>query len=168
MPAHRLWGAQTQRSIDNFPIGVSRFAFGRPVVRALGLVKQAAARANVELGVLPPDKAELIAAAAQEVIDGKWDAEFPLVVFQTGSGTQSNMNANEVIANRAIELPAARRQQGARSIRTTTSTAASRRTMRFRPSCTSRPSRRSTALCCRRSRSCARRSTKRRASSRTW
>jgi fumarate hydratase class II len=104
VPAHRLWGAQTQRSIDNFPIGVSRFAFGRPVVRALGLVKQAAARANAELGVLPAGSADLIVRAAQEVIDGRWDGEFPLVVFQTGSGTQSNMNANEVIANRAIQL----------------------------------------------------------------
>src|SRR5689334_5453684 len=104
VPAHRLWGAQTQRSVDNFPIGVARFAFGRPVVRAFGLVKQAAARANADLGVLPKDKAELIARAAQEVVDGKLDGEFPLVVFQTGSGTQSNMNANEVIANRAIQL----------------------------------------------------------------
>ena len=104
VPAHRLWGAQTQRSIDNFPIGVARFAFGRPVVRAFGLVKQAAARANAELGALPADTAGLIVRAAQEVIDGTWDAEFPLVVFQTGSGTQSNMNANEVIANRAIQL----------------------------------------------------------------
>jgi len=104
VPAHRLWGAQTQRSVDNFPIGVARFAFGRPVVRAFGLVKQAAARANAELGVLPKDKADLIVRAAQEVVDGKWDGEFPLVVFQTGSGTQSNMNANEVIANRAIQL----------------------------------------------------------------
>ena len=104
VPAHRLWGAQTQRSVDNFPIGVSRFAFGRPVVRAFGLVKQASARANLDLGVVPKDKADLIVRAAQEVIDGKWDDEFPLVVFQTGSGTQSNMNANEVIANRAIQL----------------------------------------------------------------
>jgi fumarate hydratase, class II len=104
VPAQRLWGAQTQRSIDNFPIGVARFAFGRPVVRAFGLVKQAAARANAELGTLPDAKADLIVRAAQEVIDGRWDAEFPLVVFQTGSGTQSNMNANEVIANRAIQL----------------------------------------------------------------
>jgi fumarate hydratase class II len=104
VPAHRLWGAQTQRSVDNFPIGVARFGFGRPVVRAFGIVKQAAARANAELGVIANDKADLIARAAQEVIDGKWDDEFPLVVFQTGSGTQSNMNANEVIANRAIQL----------------------------------------------------------------
>ncbi len=108
VPEHRLWGAQTQRSIDNFPIGVARFAFGRAVVRAFGVVKQAAARANVELGVLPPDKADLVVRAAQEVIDGKWDGEFPLVVFQTGSGTQSNMNANEVIANRAIQLAGGR------------------------------------------------------------
>ena len=104
VPARRLWGAQTQRSIDNFPIGVARFAFGRPVIRAFGAVKQAAARANAALGVLAADKADLIARAAQEVIDGRWDGEFPLVVFQTGSGTQSNMNANEVIANRAIQL----------------------------------------------------------------
>ncbi len=104
VPAHRLWGAQTQRSIDNFPIGVARFAFGRPVVRAFGIVKLAAARANAELGVLAQDKADLVVRAAQEVIDGQWDGEFPLVVFQTGSGTQSNMNANEVIANRAIQL----------------------------------------------------------------
>ena len=104
VPARRLWGAQTQRSIDNFPIGVARFAFGRPVIRAFGVVKQAAARANTALGVLAADKADLIARAAQEVSDGCWDGEFPLVVFQTGSGTQSNMNANEVIANRAIQL----------------------------------------------------------------
>ena len=134
VPAHRLWGAQTQRSVDNFPIGVARFAFGRPVVRAFGLVKQAAARANVELGVLPRDKAELIARAAQEVIDGKWDGEFPLVVFQTGSGTQSNMNANEVIANRAIQLAGGtRRQQDAHSSQRSTSIAASRPTTRFPP-----------------------------------
>ena len=104
VPAHRLWGAQTQRSIDNFPIGVARFRFGRPVIRALGRVKQAAAQANAELRELPGDRADLIARAAQEVVDGMLDDEFPLVVFQTGSGTQTNMNANEVIANRAIQL----------------------------------------------------------------
>jgi fumarate hydratase, class II len=104
VPADRLWGAQTQRSIDNFPIGVPRFRFGRAVIRALGLVKQASARANAALGELAPDKAERIALAAQEVIDGRHDDEFPLVVFQTGSGTQTNMNANEVVANRAIQL----------------------------------------------------------------
>jgi len=104
VPADRLWGAQTQRSIDNFPIGVDRFRWGRAVIRAFGVLKKAAAVANGQLGELAADKVSLIERAAQEVIDGKLDAEFPLVVFQTGSGTQSNMNANEVIANRAIQL----------------------------------------------------------------
>ncbi len=104
VPADRLWGAQTQRSIDNFPIGQSRFRFERAVIRAFGIVKQCAARTNSALGVLASDKAGLIVRSAQEVIDGKLDDQFPLVVFQTGSGTQSNMNANEVIANRAIQL----------------------------------------------------------------
>ena len=104
VPADHLWGAQTQRSIENFPIGVDRFRWGRPVIRAFGVLKKAAAIANGELGELPEDKVRLVARAAQEVIDGTLDAEFPLVVFQTGSGTQSNMNANEVIANRAIQL----------------------------------------------------------------
>ncbi len=102
--ADRLWGAQTQRSRVNFPIGVERFRFGRPMIRALGILKKAAALANAELGQLPREKADLIVRAAQEVVDGRWDAEFPLVVFQTGSGTQTNMNANEVIANRAIQI----------------------------------------------------------------
>ena len=104
VPADHLWGAQTQRSIVNFPIGVERFRWGRPVIRALGVLKKACARANGELGKLTPEKVDLITRAAQEVIEGRWDDEFPLVVFQTGSGTQSNMNANEVIANRAIQL----------------------------------------------------------------
>jgi len=104
VPAAHYWGAQTQRAVEHFPIGVGRFRWGRPVIRALGILKLAAARANEELGKLPQAEAELIARAAQEVIDGTLDAEFPLVVFQTGSGTQSNMNANEVIANRANEL----------------------------------------------------------------
>lgn len=104
VPASRYWGAQTQRSIQNFPIGVSRFRWQAPMISALGILKQAAARANAQLGELDPDIAELIVRAAQDVIDGTLDDEFPLVVFQTGSGTQSNMNANEVIANRAIEL----------------------------------------------------------------
>jgi fumarate hydratase, class II len=104
VPADRLWGAQTERSRQNFVIGVQRYRWGRPVIRALGILKKCAALANAELGQLPRDKAELIARAAQEVIDGKLDDEFPLVVFQTGSGTQTNMNANEVIANRAIQL----------------------------------------------------------------
>jgi len=104
VPAEHLWGAQTQRSIENFPIGVDRFKWGRAVIRAFGVLKKSAAVANGELAELPADKVALIERAAQEVIDGKLDAEFPLVVFQTGSGTQSNMNANEVIANRAIQL----------------------------------------------------------------
>ncbi|HXR56153.1 MAG TPA: class II fumarate hydratase, partial [Casimicrobiaceae bacterium] len=98
------WGAQTQRSIENFPIGVDRFRWGRPVIRAFGVLKKSAALANGDLGELPADKVDLIVRAAQDVIDGRLDGEFPLVVFQTGSGTQSNMNANEVIANRAIQL----------------------------------------------------------------
>ena len=104
VPAGRYWGAQTQRSIENFPIGVERFGMPRAIIRALGVLKKAAAMANVDLAELPRDKAKLIIEAADEVIAGKLDEHFPLVVFQTGSGTQSNMNANEVIANRAIEL----------------------------------------------------------------
>ncbi|MGH7060764.1 MAG: class II fumarate hydratase, partial [Stellaceae bacterium] len=104
VPDHRLWGAQTERSIENFPIGVGRFQWGRPVIRAFGILKKCAAQANFELGELPAEKTDLIVRAAQEVIDGKLDSEFPLVVFQTGSGTQTNMNANEVISNRAIQL----------------------------------------------------------------
>jgi fumarate hydratase class II len=104
VPAKHLWGAQTQRSHNNFPIGVERYRWGRPVIRALGILKKCAALANEELGQLPPEKVSLIIRASQEVIDGKLDDEFPLVVFQTGSGTQTNMNANEVIANRAIQL----------------------------------------------------------------
>jgi fumarate hydratase class II len=102
--ADRYWGAQTQRSIENFPIGRSRFVWQRPVVRALGILKKAAAIANAELGELPQEVATPIVQAAEEVISGNLDDHFPLVVFQTGSGTQSNMNANEVISNRAIEL----------------------------------------------------------------
>jgi fumarate hydratase, class II len=104
VPAERLWGAQTQRSIENFPIGRDRFVWGRPVIRALGLLKKCAAQANGELGQLPHEIVELVVQAADEVIEGKLDEEFPLVVWQTGSGTQSNMNANEVIANRAIQI----------------------------------------------------------------
>ncbi|MGN7293545.1 class II fumarate hydratase [Rhizobium sp. SAFR-030] len=98
----RYWGAQAQRSLGNFKIGWEKQPLS--VVRALGIVKQAAARANMSLGVLDAKLGETIIAAAQEVIDGKLDAHFPLVVWQTGSGTQSNMNANEVISNRAIEM----------------------------------------------------------------
>lgn len=104
VPADRLWGAQTQRSLENFPIGRGRFIWGRPVIRAFGILKKAAALANGRLGELPAEKVEPIATAAGEVVAGKHDGEFPLVVFQTGSGTQSNMNANEVIARRAAQL----------------------------------------------------------------
>jgi fumarate hydratase class II len=104
VPADCLWGAQTQRSIENFPIGVDRFRFPRRLIRAFGILKSAAARANGDLGELPPEKVTLITAAASEVVAGKLDDQFPLVVFQTGSGTQTNMNANEVIANRAIQM----------------------------------------------------------------
>jgi len=102
VPADKYWGAQTQRSFENFKIGYDRMP--REIIRAFGILKKGAALANAELGVLPQDKADLICKAADEVIDGKLDENFPLVVWQTGSGTQSNMNSNEVIANRAIEL----------------------------------------------------------------
>jgi len=100
--ADKYWGAQAQRSLGNFKIGWEKQPL--PIVRALGIVKRAAAEANLALGKLDPKIAETIVAAANEVIDGKLNAHFPLVVWQTGSGTQSNMNANEVISNRAIEM----------------------------------------------------------------
>ena len=102
VPSDKYWGAQTQRSIKNFPIGSERQPL--PLIHALGIIKKACAQANVELGDLDANLGNAISKAAQEVIDGKLDDHFPLVVWQTGSGTQSNMNANEVIANRAIEL----------------------------------------------------------------
>ena len=100
--ASRYWGAQSQRSIGNFKIGWEKQP--APIVRALGIVKRAAAEANMALGRLDAKIGEIVVKAAQEVIEGKLDAHFPLVVWQTGSGTQSNMNANEVISNRAIEM----------------------------------------------------------------
>ncbi|MEW5701067.1 MAG: class II fumarate hydratase [Candidatus Zixiibacteriota bacterium] len=102
VPADRYWGAQTERSRQNFKIGGERFP--RELIRALGILKKAAALVNQDLGTLPKEKADLIVRAADEVIDGRLDAHFPLVVWQTGSGTQTNMNTNEVISNRAIEL----------------------------------------------------------------
>jgi len=102
VPADRYWGAQTQRSLENFPIGWEKMP--APIVRALGVIKKAAALANERLDNLEPELAKAISEAAQEVIDGKLDDHFPLVVWQTGSGTQSNMNANEVVSNRAIEI----------------------------------------------------------------
>jgi len=102
VPADKYWGAQTQRSIMNFPIGWERQPVA--IVRALGVIKKAAAAVNLEFGDLDAKLAPAIGQAAQEVIDGKFDDNFPLVVWQTGSGTQSNMNSNEVISNRAIEI----------------------------------------------------------------
>ncbi len=105
VPSDALWGAQTQRSRENFKIG--GHTFPRPLIRALGLVKKAAALANIELGELDKlskKQHKALLDAADEVIEGKWDAHFPLVVWQTGSGTQTNMNANEVISNRAIQM----------------------------------------------------------------
>jgi fumarate hydratase class II len=102
VPADRYWGAQTQRSIRNFPIGWERQPTA--IVRAMGFIKQACAEANRDRGALPPEMADAIIAAAAEVAAGKLDDHFPLVVWQTGSGTQTNMNANEVISNRAIEM----------------------------------------------------------------
>jgi fumarate hydratase class II len=102
VPNHRLWGAQTQRSLENFPISDERIPLD--VVRALVAVKRAAALTNANLGQLATDRAQAIVAAADEVLQGLHDAEFPLSVWQTGSGTQTNMNVNEVLANRASEL----------------------------------------------------------------
>jgi fumarate hydratase class II len=102
VPAEHYWGAQTQRSLQNFRIGCERMPI--PLVRALGVVKLAAARVNVRLGALEPRLGEAIAKAAEEVVEGKLDEEFPLIVWQTGSGTQTNMNVNEVIAGRANEI----------------------------------------------------------------
>lgn len=102
VPADKLWGAQTQRSKENFKIGTERMPL--EIVRAFALLKKGAAAANLKLGKLEPEKAEAIAQAADEVSSGQWDDHFPLVVWQTGSGTQSNMNANEVIARRASQL----------------------------------------------------------------
>lgn len=102
VPVDKYWGAQTQRSIMNFPIGWEKQPVA--IVRALGVIKKACAMANKESGKLDPRLADAIIQAAGEVIDGKFDDNFPLVVWQTGSGTQSNMNSNEVIANRAIEI----------------------------------------------------------------
>ena len=102
VPADRYWGAQTQRSLEHFSIGFDRMP--RSMVRAMGVLKQAAAQVNADLGKLDPGLADLIVQAAREVAEGKLDDHFPLRVWQTGSGTQSNMNANEVISNRAIEL----------------------------------------------------------------
>src|ERR1043166_1198138 len=111
VPADRYWGAQTQRSLENFRIGAERIPV--PVIRALATIKRAAAEVNHKLGLLDARRMRAIVKAAEEVIDGAFDDHFPLVVWQTGSGTQTNMNVNEVIANRANELLGAKR--GAKS-----------------------------------------------------
>ncbi len=102
VPTNVYWGAQTARSLVHFDIG--RDVMPPELIRAFGILKKAAALVNQELGKLPPEKARLIVQAADEVISGKLNDQFPLRIWQTGSGTQTNMNANEVIANRAIEL----------------------------------------------------------------
>src|SRR5256714_2138548 len=102
VPAWALYGASTQRAVLNFP--VSGYRFSRPFIRALGLIKWAAAQANHDLGLLDAERAALIVQAAEEVVDGKLDQHFPLDIFQTGSGTSTNTNANEVIANRCAQL----------------------------------------------------------------
>jgi fumarate hydratase class II len=105
--ADHYWGAQTQRSLENFRIGSEKMPLA--VARALALIKKAAALVNKDLGMLPADVSALIVLAADEVLAGKHDTEFPLAVWQTGSGTQTNMNVNEVIAGRANELAAGKR-----------------------------------------------------------
>ncbi|MBP7215448.1 MAG: class II fumarate hydratase, partial [Candidatus Kapabacteria bacterium] len=102
VPNNMYYGAQSARSLIHFDIGTEKMP--HEIIRAMGILKKAAALANYELGLLPKEKMDLITKAADEVIDGKLDAHFPLSIWQTGSGTQSNMNANEVISNRAIEI----------------------------------------------------------------
>ena len=103
VPADKYWGAQTERSRNNFKIGPAA-SMPHEIVEGFAYLKKAAAYANAELGVLPVEKRDAIAAVCDEILAGKLDDQFPLVIWQTGSGTQSNMNANEVIANRAIEI----------------------------------------------------------------
>jgi fumarate hydratase class II len=113
--ADKYWGAQTQRSIENFPIGPAA-SMPKEVIHAFGYLKKAAARVNMQLGILPPEKASLIQTACDEIIRGALDGHFPLVVWQTGSGTQSNMNCNEVIANRCHVLAGQKLGEGKRLI----------------------------------------------------
>ena len=145
--SHRYWGAQTQRSLHYFSIGTEHFT--RPMIRALGILKKAAALTNAELGMLPADLVALITRAADEVIEGKLDDHFPLFVWQTGSGTQTNMNANEVISNRAIEMAGG--QMGSKKPIHPNDhvNRGSRRTTRSPRRCTSRRPNRRCAICCR-------------------
>ena len=126
VPESALYGASTQRAVLNFP--VSGYRFSRPFIRALGLIKWAAAQANHDLGLLDAERSALIVQAAEEVIEGKLDEHFPLDIFQTGSGTSTNTNANEVIANRCASSPANRSARASRFTRTITSTWDSRAT----------------------------------------
>lgn len=135
VPFDKYWGAQTQRSLENFDIGTEKMP--EPLIRALGVQKKAAAQANLDLGELERDVANAIIQAADEVIDGTLAAQFPLVVWQTGSGTQSNMNANEVISNRAIEIMGGERGSKTLSTRMIIVTAANHRMIPSRPPCTS-------------------------------
>lgn len=114
VPADKYWGAQTQRSKDNFKIGEGRMPLD--IIKAFGYLKKAAAATNMELGVLPEEKAKLIMQACDEIIDGELDDQFPLVVWQTGSGTQSNMNVNEVVANRVHVIQGNSLGEGSRLI----------------------------------------------------
>ena len=104
VPSDKYWGAQTQRSKDNFKIGGSNMRMPIEIIRAFAVLKKSAAIANQKLGVLNEDKSKLIRQVCDEILAGKHDDQFPLVIWQTGSGTQSNMNCNEVVANRAQEL----------------------------------------------------------------
>src|SRR6266446_673608 len=109
VPSDRYWGAQTQRSLKYFQAGAGRDTMPRQLIKAFGILKKAAAMANVELKLLDQERGDLIAQVADEVIAGKLDDHFPLVIWQTGSGTQTNMNVNEVIANRANEILGSKR-----------------------------------------------------------
>jgi len=137
VPAQHLWGAQTQRSLEHFRISVERMP--PELIRALARVKRAGAVVNARMAGLDATLAEAIVRAADEVIGGQHDGEFPLAVWQTGSGTQTHMNVNEVLANRASELLGGPRGDGRRVHPTTTSTAANRPTTPFPPPCTWRP-----------------------------
>src|SRR5215471_5335234 len=156
VPADRLWGAQTQRSLQNFKIGGDRMPPG--LIRALAQVKRAAAQVNLDLGQLDKTKAQAIIAAADEVIAGKHDAEFPLVVWQTGSGTQTNMNMNEVLANRGSEILGGERGEGRKIHPNDDVNRGQSSNDVFRRRCTSPRRMPSTASSCRRSISCAPRS----------
>ncbi len=145
VPADRYWGAQTARSLVHFSIGDDRMR--KAVYHAYGIVKKACALVNQAEGRLPDWKAEAIVRAADETIAGELDEHFPLYVWQTGSGTQSNMNVNEVLSNRAIQLLGGTLGSSSRSAPTTTSTWGSPPTTRSRPPCTSPRSRRSTTDC---------------------